>query len=188
MVGLKGRGVSITVKRRVDAALKWAEDAQFFTIDEIEKVKKAPYITGRPTKYQPVYALVVLHLGTMGYSHNEIARELKICHRTLHNWKHEHSEFLHALEDAFKLREAYFETCLRGSAFGTTKGNSNAIKFALTNVNPDIYKNTQVFEGRVDTTVEEVGMSADTAKKLDPKKRREILDVLNRVSESDTDG
>jgi len=183
-----GKRTPPSLRKRCTAAIKWAKDGKYSFVEDMDLDNVPDYVFGRPSKYHPLYCLVVLHLGTMGYSVNEIARELKVCRQTTTNWKADYPDFLAAMKETKYLRQAYFETCMRGSASGTTAGNSATIKFALTNINKDEYKNTQVFEGRVDTTVEEVGMSADTAKKLDPKKRREIIDVLNRVSESDTDG
>jgi hypothetical protein len=59
---------------------------------------------GRPTSYDPAYCQKAIELGSKGKSLEQISGALGITYRTLCNWKDEHEEFFHALEEA-KVRE-----------------------------------------------------------------------------------
>ncbi len=183
----KGKPRRITLRQRCKDAIEWLEGGHYLFLQDIKLEEIPEYVFGRPSKFHNVYCVVALHLGDMGFSVNEIAGALRICRQTTTNWKNKYPHFLAAMEESEDLRLAWFERSLRGSASGATNGSATSIKFGLTNIRPDLYKNKQEFEGRVDTTVEEVGMSPDTAGKLSVNKRRELLEVLKQAGESDTD-
>ena len=59
---------------------------------------------GRPTAYDPSFCDKAIELGSKGKSLEQISGALGITYRTLCNWRDEHEEFFHALEEA-KVRE-----------------------------------------------------------------------------------
>jgi hypothetical protein len=59
---------------------------------------------GRPTQYDPSFCEKAIELGSKGKSLEQISGALGITYRTLCNWRDEHEEFFHALEEA-KVRE-----------------------------------------------------------------------------------
>jgi hypothetical protein len=59
---------------------------------------------GRPNQYDPSFCEKAIELGTKGKSLEQISGALGITYRTLCNWRDEHKEFFHALEEA-KIRE-----------------------------------------------------------------------------------
>jgi hypothetical protein len=59
---------------------------------------------GQPTKYCPEMCEVVVEWGAQGWSQEEIAFELGVCVKTVHNWIDAHPDFLQAMTRA-KLAE-----------------------------------------------------------------------------------
>ena len=74
-----------------------------FTVNvEGEVVTANP--VGRPSAYDPSFCEKAIELGNKGKSLEQISGALGITYRTLCNWRDEHEEFFHALEEA-KVRE-----------------------------------------------------------------------------------
>lgn len=72
-----------------------------------ETVEKRP--VGRPTLYKPEYCDQVIELGKLGKSVEQIASKLGFSLRTMYQWRDEHEEFLHALEEAKMHEQAWWE-------------------------------------------------------------------------------
>ena len=64
---------------------------------------------GRPTQYDPSYCDKVIELGRLGKSFEQMSAQLNVSYRTLCNWRDNHEEFFHALEDAQALAQAFWE-------------------------------------------------------------------------------
>jgi len=55
---------------------------------------------GRPTTYQPDYALQAKEwCAQFPFTHDELAKVFKVSRATIHNWKKEHPEFLASISD-----------------------------------------------------------------------------------------
>lgn len=66
-------------------------------------------MAGQPTKYRAGHCQQVIELGRQGKSHAQIAAALDVSRQTLHNWAHDHPEFLDAITHARDLSQAWFE-------------------------------------------------------------------------------
>jgi len=64
---------------------------------------------GRPSTYDPSYCDKVKELGKLGKSFEQMSAQLNVSYRTLCNWRDEHEEFFHALEDAHALSQSWWE-------------------------------------------------------------------------------
>jgi len=64
---------------------------------------------GRPSLYDPKYCEEVIALGKLGKSIEQIASRLGFSLRTMYQWKEQHQEFLHALEEAKEHEQAWWE-------------------------------------------------------------------------------
>lgn len=64
---------------------------------------------GRPTLYDPAYCEKVIELGRLGKSVEQICYHLNVSLRTIYTWRDAHEDFLHALEDAKTLEQAWWE-------------------------------------------------------------------------------
>jgi transposase-like protein len=64
---------------------------------------------GRPSLYDPKYCEEVVALGKLGKSVEQIASRLGFSLRTMYQWKEQHQEFLHALEEAKEHEQAWWE-------------------------------------------------------------------------------
>jgi hypothetical protein len=64
---------------------------------------------GRPSTYDPSYCDKVRELGKLGKSFEQMSAQLNVSYRTLCNWRDEHEEFFHALEDAHALSQSWWE-------------------------------------------------------------------------------
>jgi transposase len=64
---------------------------------------------GRPSLYDPVYCEMVIELGKIGKSVEQIAANIGVGTKTLYNWRDEHTEFLHALDLAKDFEQAWWE-------------------------------------------------------------------------------
>ena len=64
---------------------------------------------GRPSSYDPSYCNQVIELGKQGKSLEQISAQLLVSYRTLCTWREKHEEFLHAIEQAHKLSQAWWE-------------------------------------------------------------------------------
>ena len=64
---------------------------------------------GRPTLYDPVMCEEVIELGRIGKSVEQIAANLNLSLRVLYAWRDKHEEFMHAMEYAKELEQAWWE-------------------------------------------------------------------------------
>jgi transposase len=72
-----------------------------------ETTEKRP--VGRPSLYKPEYCEEVIALGKIGKSVEQIASRLGFSLRTMYQWRDDHEEFLHALEEAKQHELAWWE-------------------------------------------------------------------------------
>jgi len=72
-----------------------------------EPQEKRP--VGRPSLYDPAYCEQVIELGGKGKSIEQISAILNVSLRVLFLWRDKHEEFMHALEDAKVLEQAWWE-------------------------------------------------------------------------------
>ena len=70
---------------------------------------ETPNPVGRPSSYDPIYCARVIELGAQGKSLEQISAQLLVSYRTLCTWREKHSEFLHAIEEAHRLSQAWWE-------------------------------------------------------------------------------
>jgi transposase-like protein len=75
--------------------------------DTTETQEKRP--VGRPSLYDFAYCERVIELGRLGKSVEQIAANLGFSLRVLYDWRDKHEEFLHALEYAKELEQAWWE-------------------------------------------------------------------------------
>ena len=64
---------------------------------------------GRPSSYDPSYCGIVIALGREGKSLEQMSAALDVSYRTLCTWREQHEEFLHAIENAHRLSQAWWE-------------------------------------------------------------------------------
>jgi hypothetical protein len=89
---------------------------------------------GRPSKYDTSYCAVVIELGKLGKSQDQMAAHLGISYKTLDNWKNEQEEFLQALEIANTLALNWWETlqqhkAIEGGGGEATMGRAMSARF-----------------------------------------------------------
>jgi transposase-like protein len=72
-----------------------------------ETTEKRP--VGRPTFYDPAMCEEVIELGRIGKSVEQIAANLNLSLRVLYAWRDKHEEFMHAMEYAKELEQAWWE-------------------------------------------------------------------------------
>ena len=77
---------------------------------------------GRPTKYKPEYCQRVIELGRKGKSIEQIAGLLNVAKRTLYNWRDNHEDFLHALDEAHDLALMWWEDTAQNNIVETKEG------------------------------------------------------------------
>jgi transposase-like protein len=75
--------------------------------DTTETQEKRP--VGRPSLYDPAYCERVIELGRIGKSVEQIAANLNLSLRVLYAWRDKHEEFMHAMEYAKELEQAWWE-------------------------------------------------------------------------------
>jgi transposase len=75
--------------------------------DTTETQEKRP--VGRPSLYDPAYCEMVIELGKIGKSVEQIAANIGVGTKTLYNWRDEYAEFLHALDLAKDFEQAWWE-------------------------------------------------------------------------------
>lgn len=73
---------------------------------------------GRPSKYRPEFVEQAKKLGKLGATDLEIADFFGIRVRTLFNWKNEHEEFFHALNESKAIPDERVERSLYHRAIG----------------------------------------------------------------------
>ena len=72
-----------------------------------ETTEKRP--VGRPSLYDPKYCEEVIAYGKLGKSVEQIAANLNLSLRVLYAWRDKHEEFMHAMEYAKELEQAWWE-------------------------------------------------------------------------------
>jgi len=72
-----------------------------------ETTEKRP--VGRPSLYDPKYCEEVIAFGRIGKSVEQIAANLNLSLRVLYAWRDKHEEFMHAMEYAKELEQAWWE-------------------------------------------------------------------------------
>lgn len=75
--------------------------------ESTETQEKRP--VGRPSLYDPKFCDEVIELGSKGKSVEQIASILGFSLRVLYSWRDKHEEFMHALEYAKELEQAWWE-------------------------------------------------------------------------------
>jgi transposase-like protein len=73
---------------------------------------------GRPTKFNNRKKEKILHLASEGKTEREISEIIGICPRTLHYWKGQYTDFLHALKESKEQADALVEASLFRRATG----------------------------------------------------------------------
>lgn len=86
--------------------------------------KSEPNPVGRPSKYDPSYCDMVIELGKLGKSFEQMASQLHVSYRTLCRWRDEHPDFRHALEDAQAFEQAWWEEMAQSYLVNTYQGDS----------------------------------------------------------------
>lgn len=74
-------------------------------------------------KYQPEYCDSICDLMSGGLTYVEVARELKVSHKTMIGWCKDFPEFAEAYEMGFELAEAYYQTKARKFLVGYREPN-----------------------------------------------------------------
>lgn len=97
---------------------------------------------GRPTKYTPEACDVVVELGRDGASRAEMAAELDIAIKTLHNWEDAHPEFLQATTRARDLAQAWWERQGRRGIW-SREFNASAYRLQVMNRFPTDWRDKQ---------------------------------------------
>ena len=64
---------------------------------------------GRPSTYDPAYCEMVVELGKLGKSIEQICYNLNTPIRTLYEWRDRHEEFSQALDEAKVYEQAWWE-------------------------------------------------------------------------------
>lgn len=83
------------------------------------------------TKYLKKYCERVVALGRMGYHHEEMAADLGISRKTLHNWRVERPEFAEAMDLADTFSQAWWASIPRREAMGEIE-EVNSTKWVFT--------------------------------------------------------
>ena len=72
------------------------------------KKKENPEVAGRKTKYKKEYCARVLELMGDGKSIAHLAKEFKVCRKTIYQWAEDNPEFSHTLDEGSELAEAFW--------------------------------------------------------------------------------
>ena len=64
---------------------------------------------GRPSLYDPAYCDMVVELGALGKSVEQISSNLGVSLRTMYTWRDAYPEFLHALDEAKAAEQTWWE-------------------------------------------------------------------------------
>jgi hypothetical protein len=100
---------------------------------------------GRPTKYRTAYCDELVRFCGEGYSLTAFAGHLGVCREVLYDWQRTHPEFADAMARARAARLLWWEERLRSLAIApkASGGAAAAVIFALKNVGPDEFSDTQ---------------------------------------------
>lgn len=88
-------------------------------------------VTGRPTEYQPEYAVQAEKLCLLGATDSEIAEFFNVSVRTIHRWKLEHEEFCHSIKSGKEKADERVERSLYQKATGYDYTEEQAIKIKV---------------------------------------------------------
>lgn len=91
---------------------------------------EAPVI-GRPTEYEPEYAVQAEKLCLLGATDSEIAEFFNVSVRTIHRWKLEHEEFCHSIKSGKEKADERVERSLYQKATGYDYTEEQAIKIKV---------------------------------------------------------
>lgn len=100
------------------------------------------------SKYTKACCDRVIELGRMGYHHEEMASELGVTRKTLHNWRQSHEAFNDAMELANTHSIAYWASIPRKQMMGEVE-NVNATQWIFT------MKNKAGWVDRTETSVQQ---------------------------------
>ena len=84
-----------------------------------------------PSKYKPEYSEMLVEHMREGYSFATFAARVGTTRRTLYTWVGDHEDFAQAKEIGHEAALMHFETCLVDKTVGRSRGDTNAIMFAL---------------------------------------------------------
>lgn len=83
---------------------------------------------GRPSSYNPDYAVHVEKLCLLGATDYDIAIFFDVCEATVNNWKHEHPEFLESIKKGKTVADAHVASKLFERASGAEWIEDQAFK------------------------------------------------------------
>lgn len=73
---------------------------------------------GCATLYKPEYDQIAANLCLLGATDPQLARALNVSVRTIHNWKHAHESFMHAITKSKEIADAEVVAALFKRALG----------------------------------------------------------------------
>jgi hypothetical protein len=134
-------------------------------------VKKAPSWTGedeafptrRPIDYRPEFCELVVALGSDGLSMTEIAVEVGVTCRTLHDWCNANEEFEYAMTLALEAGQAYFERKGREGMFMGNLFNGAQWQFLMRTRFPEDYGDARDKDKKEPPQVVQFVMTEDDA-------------------------
>lgn len=86
---------------------------------------------GRPSKYEPEFAVQVYKLCLLGATEPEIASFFEVCLATVSNWKNDYPEFLDAMRDGKIKADAHIASKLYSRAGGAEWEEEQVIKIKV---------------------------------------------------------
>lgn len=108
------------------------------------KPKPSPKPIGRPTDYDPSYCDLVITAMGSGLSLTGFAGRIRVSRRTITLWMDKHPDFAEAALIGKAVRTTAYEEKAWGVAAGQGgPGSAGIIQFALKNMAPDEYADTQ---------------------------------------------
>jgi hypothetical protein len=104
--------------------MKQAKTKSVKAQDSTPKEEVVASVMGRPTKYDPAFCQKVVQLGKLGKSFEQMAAQLNVSYRTLCNWRDNHDDFFHALEEAQAQEQAWWEEQAQTYLVNQYQGNT----------------------------------------------------------------
>lgn len=99
---------------------------------------------GRPSKYKPAYAELMIEHMTEGASIASFAAEIGVARSTINQWAEDHEDFSEALKVGKAKCAAWWETRLRSIALaGGGPGAATAVIFGLKNMAAEDWREKQ---------------------------------------------
>lgn len=87
---------------------------------------------GRPTEYDPSYAVQATKLCLLGATDAQLAEFFDVCEATVNNWKNDHPEFLESLRAGKRVADAEVAVSLFNRAKGAQYTTRQAFKVKRT--------------------------------------------------------